>query len=60
MTIKEAQAMIDSQYESGQITNEEAQFLARMIRRKGDYGNQWSWQRQAKMRATVMGVIKVA
>lgn len=60
MTIKEAQAMIDDQYMSGYITQEEAQFLARMIRRTEGYGNKWSWQRQARQRAIVMGVIKVA
>jgi hypothetical protein len=60
MTVKEAQAMIDSQYESGTITKEEAQRMERMIRRTGDYGNQWSWQRQARMRGIYMGAIKVA
>lgn len=60
MTIKEAQAMIDSRYVSGTITQEEAAMMARMIRRTGDYGNQWSWQRQARMRGIFMGVIKVA
>ena len=60
MTVKEAQAMIDSQYMSGFITQEEARKMEGMIRRTGDYGNQWSWQRQARMRGIYMGVIKVA
>ena len=60
MTITEASKMIGEKYKSGEIDFAEAQRLAMMIRRTGDYGNKWSWQRQARMRAIVMGVIKVA
>jgi hypothetical protein len=60
MTVKEAQTMIDSQHESGLISKEDAQRMERMIRRTGDYGQQWNWQRQARMRGIYMGVIKVA
>jgi len=50
MKVSEAQTIIDEHYELGLITAEEAQRHSKMIRRTGDYGNTWSWSRQAERR----------
>jgi len=51
MTIKEAQAKINAAVFQGRLSGEEGLRYSKMIRRTGDYGNKWSWQRQAEMRA---------
>lgn len=54
MTISQAQAAIDAKRHAGLITEAEARRLERMIRRTGDYGQKWSWKRQAEMRANLL------
>ena len=54
MTIQEAINIIDMKHKAGLISTEEAQRLHRLIRRTGGYGNKWSWQRQAQMRANLL------
>ena len=50
MTITQAQHKIDTKHKAGLISDSEAKQLSIMIRRTGDYGNKWSWQRQNQMR----------
>ena len=54
MTITEASNKITKAHQAGLISDEEASCLQRMIRRTGDYGNKWSWQRQAQMRGDLL------
>ena len=54
MNITTATAKIVKAHQAGLISDEEASRLHRMIRRTGDYGNKWSWQRQAQMRSDLL------
>ena len=54
MTITEATFKIKEKFEAGLISQEESQWFNRMVRRTGDYGNKWSWKRQADMRANLL------
>lgn len=55
MKISEAQAKIDNARKNGSISEKESQRMTHAIRRTGDYGQKWSWARQAEMRAIVVG-----
>ena len=54
MNITTATAKIVKAHQAGLISDEEASRLQRMIRRTGDYGNKWSWQRQSEARANLL------
>lgn len=54
MTITEAQKLIDEKLAAGLISEKEAGWHNRMIRRTGDYGNNWSWSQQKRKRANLM------
>jgi len=54
MNITTAAKKINDSHQAGLISNQEATQLHRLIRRTGDYGNKWSWQRQSEMRDNLL------
>jgi len=55
MTLKEANQRIKEMQQAGLISDVEAKRFYMIAARKGDYGNNWSWKRQAQKRALWFG-----
>jgi hypothetical protein len=54
MNITTADRIIKERLNSGQLSASQAAHMHKMIRRTGDYGNRWSWQKQSMMRASLI------
>lgn len=54
MNITQAQQKIDQKRTAGLISNSEARWYEKMIRRTEAYGHRLSWQQQARMRDNLL------